>query len=101
MDAITTIEEAVNAAGVSEKTLPASKKRALDEEGYVVLTSVVGTGWLASLRTAFESVAAAERRGALAAQTGTRHPRDLLNFSPAFDGACVEPRVFAAVHHVL
>jgi hypothetical protein len=96
-----TFEKALNEAGVTASTLTTEEKHQLDEQGYVVLPAVYDEELLVSLQTAFEQVAARERQDVTGKESGTRHPRDLLNQDPLFIDACLHPKLLTAVHHVL
>jgi ectoine hydroxylase-related dioxygenase (phytanoyl-CoA dioxygenase family) len=66
----------------------------LDRDGYVLLAGVVDGAGLARMRAAFERAACEVDR-----TSGTRHVRDMSD--AAFDPVRDEPRVLAAVAHVL
>src|SRR5262245_14642578 len=87
------IEDALRQCGVAERTLGPREKDALDRFGYVVLPGVVDAAWLARLRAAFAAALAA----------GKRHGQHVhLAYDDAvFDGIYTQPRVLAAVYHVL
>ena len=95
------IEDALREAGVTPATLTADETRRLDEDGYLLLSAVYDDATCERLRGAFERVAARERGEAGGRESGTRHPRDLLNREPEFLAACLHPRILAAAHRVL
>jgi ectoine hydroxylase-related dioxygenase (phytanoyl-CoA dioxygenase family) len=84
--------------------LTEGERRSLDESGYVVFPSLVGPAWLERLRAQFDLLA--EREGAAAGsefsqERGARRLSDLVNKSDVFDGVYTQPKVLAAVAHVL
>ena len=95
------IEDALRQCGVTEKTLTPAEKESLDRQGNIVLTNVIDGGWLARLRTAFESAIGQGRPATTGKQSGTRHVENLAWKDEAFDNIYTHPRVLAAVHHVL
>ncbi len=88
------IEDVLAACGARPGTLGPGPTRELDERGFVVLRDVVDPTWLEELRTGC-SVCADPLR------PGTVHTRGLATHSEAFDRVYTEPRVLAAVYHVL
>jgi ectoine hydroxylase-related dioxygenase (phytanoyl-CoA dioxygenase family) len=98
---VNTIEEALESLGVSERTLAAFERTALDRDGYLVLPQVLDGDVLARLREAFETVFAEQHAATGAAPSGTRHVGDLVHRNPLFEGVCTHARILAAVHHVL
>ena len=97
----TGIEGALAQSGVTETTLALAEKDALDRDGYVVLAGVIDADWLGQLRSAFEKACGKDGKSAGIKDSGTRHIDDLVNRDPAFDGIYTQPRVLAAVYHVL
>jgi hypothetical protein len=87
------IDDALRRCGVTDRTLTRGEKVALDREGYLLLTGVMDDRWLARVRAAFDS----------ALGQGHRHGQHvhLACDDPVFDGIYTQPRVLAAVHHVL
>jgi ectoine hydroxylase-related dioxygenase (phytanoyl-CoA dioxygenase family) len=98
--AIDDIEDALRQCGVTEKTLAPREKDDLDRYGYLVLRDVMDPDLLARLRSAFET-AAGQGRKADDRKSGTRHIADLAWKDAAFDRVYTDPRVLAAVYHVL
>jgi ectoine hydroxylase-related dioxygenase (phytanoyl-CoA dioxygenase family) len=90
---VTGTEDALRQCGVTDKTLAPREKEALDRLGYLVLTDIIDEDWLEELRAAF----------AAAVAQGGRHGQHIhLPFDDAvFDGVYTQPRVLAAVYHVL
>lgn len=75
-------------------TLTADERSELDSQGFVVLESVIDSGWLADLRKAFEAVVPV-------LGTGTRHADKLESRDPSFAAVLANDRVNAAAAHVL
>lgn len=96
-----TFDEALTEIGVTDSTLTAEEKRQLDEDGYLVLPDVYDESMLTELRDGFDAIVAKERGDLTGKESGTRHPKDLLNHDPVFVDACLHSRILAAVHHVL
>lgn len=94
-------DEALREIGATNSTLTEEEKRQLDEDGYVILTDVYDAAMLMQLRDGFDAIAAQERGDLTGKESGTRHPKDLLNHDPVFITACLQARILAAVHHVL
>ena len=101
---VKTIEEALDRLGVTKASISAAEMRSLDEQGYLVLRSVIEPELLERLRAAFEQAAAQDRPFKDTSgrkETGTRHPSDLINRDPIFAAVCAQPAVLSAIHHVL
>lgn len=95
------LDDALRQLGVSETTLVAREKEALDRQGFVVLREGLDGPSLEPLREAFEAVLAAGAHAGGSSPGGTRHADDLARKHRAFDAIPAHPRVLAAVHHVL
>jgi ectoine hydroxylase-related dioxygenase (phytanoyl-CoA dioxygenase family) len=95
------IEDVLRECGVTEATLSAAEKESLDRLGFVVLSDVIDSGWLARLRTAFERAVDQKPTTASGKQSGTRHAGELIQKDEAFDGVLTHPRILAATYHVL
>ena len=93
------IEYILEECGVTQATLSALEKDALDRDGYVVLANIIDAWWLEQLREHFENACGSDRESSNK-ETGTRHA-NLVNQHPVFDRVYLHPRVLAAVHHVL
>lgn len=103
---INTIEEALREAGVTDKTLTSAEKKALDEQGYLVLTETIDRKWLKDLRDIFEQLSEQERETGghqTKQETGTRHLnlKDNADKNVIFEGIYTNPKLLAAVYHVL
>ena len=81
--------------------LHAREAQALDELGFVVLEQVFDAAALERLRNAFEAACNSGVPATGRAETGTRHPGDLEQRDAVFAAVLEEPRVLAAVRHVL
>src|SRR5262249_8961080 len=95
------IEDALVQCGVTNAALSAAEREGLDRQGYVILAEVIGADWVARVRAAFEEAWAANQGTTTGKGTGTRHINDLVNSAPAFDEVYTQPRVLAAIYHVL
>ena len=96
--------EALAALGAEPTVLTDAERRSLDESGYVVFPALVNPEWLERLQAQFDLLT--EREGAAAGsefsqERGARRLSDLVNKSDAFDGVYTQPKVLAAVAHVL
>jgi ectoine hydroxylase-related dioxygenase (phytanoyl-CoA dioxygenase family) len=101
---IRNMQECLAALGVTENTLTADERRALDEDGFVVFHGVLDSVWIDRLREKYEVLM--EREGQTAGkevhqEQGTRRLADLVNKGQVFDGIYTHPRVLAAVNYVL
>ena len=98
----TNIEDVLEQCGVTPNTLTSAERAALDEQGFVILVDVMDAAWLNQLRTAFETAAATNGSNSPARkETGTRHVSDLPYCNEVFAEVCTNPRVLAAVYHVV
>lgn len=79
------------ACGVSERSLAAADREALDRDGFVVLTGLLEPATLERVRSIFPAA-----RG-----TGTRHVPDAAMQGVEVAMAAAHPAVLAAVRHVL
>jgi ectoine hydroxylase-related dioxygenase (phytanoyl-CoA dioxygenase family) len=102
MEALDRHAELLRAAGVSADALTSAERQALEERGFVVLRGVVGAAQLERMRAAFEAACARALPGSGGAYArGTRHIDVLPADERAFDPVYSEPRVLAAIDHVL
>lgn len=102
--AITKLEDALRALGVTDETLSIEEKRALDEDGYVAFPGVLTEQHIERLRDVYEHLMAKEGQSAgleVHQEAGTRRLADLVNKDPVFDAMYINPKVLAAVYHVL
>jgi ectoine hydroxylase-related dioxygenase (phytanoyl-CoA dioxygenase family) len=95
------IEEILNAYEGKNRGLSEREREALDRDGYVVLPNLIDADWLTRLRTAFESECEKGGHAPVVKESGTRHVNDLVNRGAVFEGIYTQPRVLAAVYHVL
>ena len=72
------IEEALRRCGVTERTLTAAEKDAIDQQGYLVLPGALGQNRLGQLRTAFDLALDQGRRSGIGCE--------LDCYDPVFDG---------------
>lgn len=94
---MTEADDVQAALGLASATLTAAQRHDLDRRGYLVLPDAVVAEDLDRLRSAFDR--ACEGEGI--PLRGTRHPRRLLEAAPGFAQFLTDPRVLAAVVHVL
>jgi hypothetical protein len=94
-------EDLMKDLGADENVLSDMERRSLDEQGYLLMTDLIDRIWLDQLRKDFEEAASKNGRSPGGKESGTRHPDDLLNRSKAFHGICTQPKVLAAIHHIL
>lgn len=97
-------ENALADCGVTESTLTAREKEALDREGYVIFRDVIAWDWLSSLRSAFENAHGKDAdapNAPLIKESGTRHIDNLVTRGAAFERVFTHPLILAAVFHVL
>jgi ectoine hydroxylase-related dioxygenase (phytanoyl-CoA dioxygenase family) len=90
-------DEVLASLGASPRSMTQAQRLALDEGGYLVIPSVVGSAVLDGLRSTFDR--ACEQQGIRAG--GTRHPAGLIDQDPGFLAFVKHPSVLAAVWHVL
>ena len=94
-------EERLSKFGVTPDTISKREREALDRDGYVVLANVVDETLLNDLRAAFEAGCGNNGNSAVLKESGTRHVSDLVNGDRVFEVVYTNPRVLAAVYHVL
>ena len=98
---IDNIQDALTALGVMDTTLNAAQKKALDEQGFLILPGLLDRGQLAELRETFDRLVAEPRDPDTTRQeSGTRHIGNLVNQGRPFERLYTEPKVLAAVYHV-
>src|SRR5438128_2649930 len=99
------VDEALKLCGVTSTTLSSDEKAALDRDGYVVMSGVFDGDLLNRFREAFERAWGEDRSAGTEARTvkesGTRHVNGLVNVDAVVDEVFTNPRVLAAVYHVL
>jgi ectoine hydroxylase-related dioxygenase (phytanoyl-CoA dioxygenase family) len=96
----TAMQEMLRFLGVTERTLTEREKSALDEQGYLVIPSVIDADWLAGLRVSFERVAREEAEAGRR-QGGTRHLGGLEGKGEVFQRLLTQPQPLAAAWYVL
>ena len=90
--------------GVTEATLDAQTREALDRDGYAVLPGVLSDSELAAIRTRLAELLVAEGDQAgleVHQEAGTNRLADLVNKGAMFRPCFTDPRVLACVGHVL
>ena len=99
-----TIDEALHSLGVREDTLTAAEKGLLDERGYLPLTGLMTSAEVSDFRDRLEELAAEEGDEAgleVHQEEGTLRLSNLIDKDPMFEKIVAEPRVLAAVRHVV
>jgi ectoine hydroxylase-related dioxygenase (phytanoyl-CoA dioxygenase family) len=94
-------EDVLRDLEVDGTLLSPGERRALDEQGYLILHGIIDRSWVNELCAAFEEAVAADRQTPTGKESGTRHPVNLLNRSKTFHGICAQPKAMAAIHHIL
>ena len=95
------IEERLSEFGLTLDSISDHDREALDRDGYVVLPNVIDETLLNDLRAAFEAGCGKNGNSAVLKESGTRHVNDLANGDRVFEVVYTNPRVLAAVYHVL
>src|SRR4051812_3150982 len=96
--------EALSALGVTERTLNRGEQESLDKAGFLLLHGVVDRKWLEELRKVYEDLMlkeGAEAGKEVHQEAGTRRLADLVNKGEVFDRVYTNPKVLAAVSHIL
>lgn len=99
-----TTAEALYALGVRDDTLSPEERDALDRDGYLPLPGILDQGQVAYLTHVLEDLLVAEGESAgkeVHQEAGTARLSDLVNKHPAFEVCFTQPRVLAAIAHVL
>jgi ectoine hydroxylase-related dioxygenase (phytanoyl-CoA dioxygenase family) len=103
-DSKMTTPEALDALGATEDQLTDTERAALDRDGYVRLRGVLSAQEVDALRQRMAALLAAEGEDAgkeVHQEGGTARLSDLINKGPEFHIALTQPRVLAAIAHVL
>ena len=98
------IEDALYELGVRNGTLSSEEKRFLDENGYLSLPAVLSQRQVQVFRDRLQELEREEGEEAgkeVHQEQGTDRLANLVNKDPIFDLCWVNPRVLAAVSHVL
>ena len=98
------IEEALKALGATRGVQAEQNEKELDDKGFTVLPGVIDAEWLEALRARFEELC--EAKGPQAGievdqESGTRRLADLVNKGEVFDPVYTNPKVLAAIYHVI
>ena len=98
------IEEALKALGATRGVQAEQNEKELDDKGFTVLPGVIDAEWLEALRARFEELC--EAKGPQAGievdqESGTRRLADLVNKGEVFDPVYTNPKVLAAIDHVI
>jgi ectoine hydroxylase-related dioxygenase (phytanoyl-CoA dioxygenase family) len=95
---------ALSQLGVTDRTLDEATRERLDRDGYAPLPGMLSDEQLARARTRVAELAAAEGAAAgreVHQEAGTDRLADLVNKDPVFEVCFTDPRLLAAVAHVL
>jgi ectoine hydroxylase-related dioxygenase (phytanoyl-CoA dioxygenase family) len=98
---VNTVEQILGEFGVTADSISAEEGQTLDRDGYVVLKNVIDEDLLSTLRAAFNAGCGSPGGSAVVKESGTRHANDLANRDKAFEVVYTNPRLLAAVYHVL
>ncbi len=98
------MDDALQALGVTATTLSPAHQAELDTNGFTVFHNVIEPTWLEALRAAFERITAAEGAEAgkeVSQMVGVRRLANLVNKGEVFDRIYIHPLVLAAARHVI
>ncbi len=98
------IQAALFALGVRDDTLSAAEKKSLDEEGYLPLPGILKPAQVQSLKSRLQDLDEEEGEDAgkeVHQEDGTARLANLVNKDPLFDLIWTNPRLLAAMSHVL
>lgn len=101
---ILTTSAALDGLGAQPELLTAADRRALDEDGYLVIPDAIDADHVARLRARFDELIAEEGDEAgieVHQEAGASRLADLVNKGPVFDVCWTHPKQLAAVAHVL
>ena len=99
-----TTQEALEQLGVHPNTITASERQQLDVNGYLVLPDILSEAQVEAMGSRLEELArleGAEAGKELHQEEGTDRVANLINKDSIFDFCFTQPRVLAAVAHVL
>jgi ectoine hydroxylase-related dioxygenase (phytanoyl-CoA dioxygenase family) len=99
-----TISEALHALGVTPTTLTDAERAQLDRDGYVPLFGVMDAAQVAAFNDRLAELLTAEGDGAgkeVHQEAGTERLSNLIDKGELFTQCFTEPRVLAAIAHVL
>jgi ectoine hydroxylase-related dioxygenase (phytanoyl-CoA dioxygenase family) len=97
-------KQAIRELGVTPATISEAQKRQLDELGFFTVENVLSADDLATMRTEFERMHAAEKdRGGheVHVEPGARRISNIFNKTTAFDKCLAIPEILAASHYLL
>jgi ectoine hydroxylase-related dioxygenase (phytanoyl-CoA dioxygenase family) len=98
------MQQALNQVGVREDTLTAEERAFLDQQGYLPLPNILTAAQVTALRARLLELAQVEGEAAgleVHQEAGTIRLADLVNKDPMFEICFTQPRVLAAIAHVL
>ncbi len=98
------IKTALYSLGVRDDTLSAGEKRSLDEDGYLPIPGILTLAQVQALRNRLQELEDEEGEDAgkeVHQEDGTDRLANLANKDPLFDQVWANPKVLAAMAHVL
>ena len=98
------IKTALYSLGVRDDSLSAGEKRSLDEDGYLPLPGILPPAQVQALRNRLQELEDEEGEDAgkeVHQEDGTDRLANLANKDPLFDQVWANPKVLAAMAHVL
>jgi ectoine hydroxylase-related dioxygenase (phytanoyl-CoA dioxygenase family) len=111
--AITNMDEALAALGVSQDLLSADEKASIAADGYLILKDMIDPDWMAELRSTYEALmnekygkwhpnmVGGKESDFWFHEIGTRRLADIVSEGKAFDRIYTHPRLLAAVACIL
>lgn len=99
-----TISDALKSLGATEDKLTAQERQSLDTDGYVLLSGILSADQVEALRQKQAEILDIEQDAAgkeVHQEAGTDRLADLINKSPLYHIVLTQPRVLAAIAHVL
>lgn len=100
---VTNIAQTLEFFSVDSDTLTTQEKKALDEQGFLLLKNVIDKAWLKELRDAFERLYTEDKSESFQnkTETGTRHVNSLAGKGEVFERVYTYPKLLASVYHIL
>ncbi len=98
------LQEALIALGVTDQTLTQDEKDQLDRDGFLPLPNILSAEQIAQLTKRTDELIAEEGEDAgkeVHQEAGATRLSDLVNKDPLFEICFTQPRVLAAINHVL
>ena len=99
-----TMQDALNAFGVTDDSLSPAEKAQLDETGFLPMPDLISTEQVETFRRRVAQLAAEEGERAgheVSQEAGTDRLSNLVDKDPVFDMCYTHPRILAAMNYVL